>query len=279
MAAGENATLLTNLIDPQVLADFVDKKLVNAIRLSPLARIDDTLVGRPGDTLTLPSYNYIGDAVAVNEGADSPIAKLTTSNTSVRVSKIGKAVEISDEAILSGAGNVVEEASNQILTAINSGVEAALITNMASNASLNYSIAAAADAADAISDALLRFNEDIDGDKVLVIPPEFYAKLRKTDAWIPNTEIGANMIVRGVVGMVHGCQIICSNRMSVNGTLTGYIVKPGALAIYHKRGTLVEFDRDILSEMNYIKGSNIFAPYVYDQSKLIKLTIENGGTY
>ena len=279
MSAGVNATKLANMIDPQVLADFVDKKLVNAIRLSPLARIDDTLVGRPGDTLTLPSYNYIGDAVAVNEGADSPIAKLTTSNTSVRVSKIGKAVEISDEAILSGAGNVVEEASNQILTAINSGVEAALITNMASNASLNYSIAAAADAADAISDALLRFNEDIDGDKVLVIPPEFYAKLRKTDAWIPNTEIGANMIVRGVVGMVHGCQIICSNRMSVNGTLTGYIVKPGALAIYHKRGTLVEFDRDILSEMNYIKGSNIFAPYVYDQSKLIKLTIENGGTY
>jgi len=60
MAAGANATLLTNMVNPQVLADFIDKKLVNAIRLSPLARIDDTLVGRPGDTITLPSFNYIG---------------------------------------------------------------------------------------------------------------------------------------------------------------------------------------------------------------------------
>lgn len=56
MAAGANATLLTNLVDPEVLANFVDKKLVDAIRLSPLARIDDTLVGRPGDEISLPSY-------------------------------------------------------------------------------------------------------------------------------------------------------------------------------------------------------------------------------
>ena len=278
MSASENATLLTNLIDPQVLADFIDKKLVDAIRLSPLARIDDTLVGRPGDTITLPSYNYIGDAETVNEGADIPIAKLTTSTTTVQVSKIGKAVEISDEAILSGYGNVPEEATNQILTAINSGVENALLTNMAANASKTATIASTDDAADGIADALTAFGEDIDGDKVLVIPPEFYAKLRKADSWVPNTEIGASMIVRGVVGMVHGCQVITSNRRKATGSLVGYIVKPGALAIYHKRNTLVEFDRDKLAQLNYIIGSNIFAPYVYDQTKLIKLNIE-GGTF
>lgn len=278
MSASENATLLTNLIDPQVLADFLDKKLVDAIRLSPLARIDDTLVGRPGDTITLPSYNYIGDAETVNEGADIPIAKLTTSTTTVKVSKIGKAVEISDEAILSGYGNVPEEATNQILTAINSGVENALLTNMAANASKTATIASTDDAADGIADALTAFGEDIDGDKVLVIPPEFYAKLRKADSWVPNTEIGASMLVRGVVGMVHGCQVITSNRLKATGSLVGYIVKPGALAIYHKRNTLVEFDRDKLAQLNYIIGSNIFAPYVYDQTKLIKLNIE-GGTF
>lgn len=278
MGASENATLLTNLIDPEVLADYIDKKLVDAIRFSPLARIDDTLVGRPGDTITLPSYNYIGDAESVNEGADIPIAKLTTSKTTVKVAKIGKAVEISDEAIISGYGNVVDEATNQILTSINSGVENALLANMAANASKTASIASATDAADAIADALTAFGEDIDGNKVLVIPPEFYAKLRKADAWIPNTEIGAEMVVRGVVGMVHGCQVITSNRLKATGSLVGYIVKPGALAIYHKRNTLVEFDRDKLAQLNYIIGSNIFAPYVYDQSKLIKLNIE-GGTY
>ena len=279
MAAGANATLLTNMVNPQVLADFIDKKLVNAIRLSPLARIDDSLVGRPGNTITLPSFEYIGDASATGEGEDISISKLTTNTATVTVSKIGKAVEISDEAILSGAGNVMQEAASQILTAINSGVENALITNMASNVTLSDDVAADADAADAISDALIKFGEDIDGEKVIVIPPSFYGRLRKTDSWIPNTEIGANMIVKGVVGMVHGCQVITSNRMSVNNqgviTNTAYIIKPGALAIYHKRNTLVEYDRDILSEMNYIKGSNIFAPYVYDKSKIIKLNLAN----
>lgn len=57
MAATEVTTMLANLVDPEVLADFIDKKLVNAIRLSPLARIDNTLVGRPGDEITLPSYS------------------------------------------------------------------------------------------------------------------------------------------------------------------------------------------------------------------------------
>jgi hypothetical protein len=52
---------------------------------------------------------------------------------------------------------------------------------------------------------------------------------------------------------------------------SAYIIKPGALRIYHKRNTLVEVDRDILAEMNYIKGSNIFAPYLYDANKLIKI--------
>ena len=279
MAAGANATLLTNLVDPEVLAGFIDKKLVDAIRLSPLARIDDTLVGRPGDEISLPSYAYIGDAVSVNEGADIPIAKLTTSVEKVKVAKIGKAVEISDEAILAGYGSVVDEASSQILTAINSGVESSLLNAMATTATQTDTVAADADAADAIADALVKFGEDIDGEKVIVIPASFYARLRKTKSWIPNTEIGAKMIVQGVVGMVHGCQVVVSNRMSVNNqgviTNSAYIVKPGALAIYHKRNTLVEFDRDILAEMNYIKGSNIFAPYVYDKSKLIKLSLAN----
>lgn len=279
MGAGANATKLTNMVNPQVLADFIDKKLVNAIRLSPLATIDNTLVGRPGDTITLPSFNYIGDAESVNEGADISIAKLTTSTASVQVAKIGKAVEITDEALLAGAGNIMEEIAKQILTSINSGVEDKLITNMASSAVLTKNIADADDAADAIADALTLFGEDLDGDKVLIIPADYYAKLRKTKSWVPNTEIGANMLIRGTVGMIHGCQVIASNRMvTYSGETpvkTGYIVKPGALRIYTKRGTLVEYDRDILCETNYVKGSKIFAPYVFDTSKLIKLNIAN----
>jgi hypothetical protein len=49
-------TKLANLINPQVLADYIDKKLINKIEFAPLATVDTTLVGAPGDTIQFPSY-------------------------------------------------------------------------------------------------------------------------------------------------------------------------------------------------------------------------------
>ena len=323
MPAGSNATKLADLFDPEVVADYIDQKLIDGIRLSPLARIDTTLVGRPGDELTMPYYNYVGDSVEVAEGADIPIAKLTQGTKKVKVAKIGRAIEFTDEAMLSGYNNdIAQEAADQVVVATNSKVEADLIAKAASDATLTASIAASAtNVADGIADALTKFGEDIDGEKVLVIPPEFYARLRKSEGWIPNTEIGGEMLVRGVVGMVHGCQVITSNRLksvtydtyakttdsAISSGKTYYIlnnlgeyeavaspavadignyfekssatgavalvIKPGALAIAMKRDTLVEFDRDIIAETNYIKASKLFAPYVYDTSKLIRIAL------
>lgn len=316
MAAGSNATLLADLLDPQVVADYIDKKLIDAIRFAPLANIRNDLVGRPGDEVTLPAYNYVGDAEAVQEGQDIPIAKLTQTTERVKVAKIGKAVEFSDEAILSAYNNdIAEEAAQQVVMATNSKLEADLINAMKNTATLTHTITAGTDPADGIADALINFGEEVDEPGVLVIPPTYYAALRKSSDWIPNTEAGADIIIRGRVGMVHGLQVVTANRVidkvytmtsdstvqsgktyyKYNGsyipvadpiddeisdyyelqstTNNAYIVRPGALAIFMKRNTLVEFDRDILSEMNYIKASKIFAPYVYDKSKVIKLDL------
>ena len=322
MAASANATMLAQLIDPQVLADYIDQKLIDKIRLAPLATIDRTLEGRDGDELTLPAYSpFIGTAPLVGEGQDIPIAKLGTTTKRVKVTKIGKGVEITDEALLSGyQNNAADEATREILLAINDGVERRLLDAMDGVSSLTHTISAATNASDGIADALTQFGEDIDGEKVLLINPSFYAKLRKSNLWIPNTEIGANILIRGTVGMVHGCQVALTNRLtapthytktsdeSVNSSKTyytldavtnvytavaspvaadlgdyyekstgnadtAYIVKPGALRIYMKRDTLVEVDRDIISQTNFIVGSKLFAPYVYDESKIIKITL------
>ena len=263
------------------------------------------------------NVNDIGDATFVGEGQDIPIARLSASTSKVKVAKIGKAVEITDEAILSAAGDITAEAGTQILTAMNSGVENQLLQSMRKSATLTANVASSGDPADAIADALTQFGEDIDGEKALVIPPSFYARLRKSNSWIPNTEMGAQAIVRGTIGMVHGCQVVTANRLNahdeydkttdttvdesktyyelVNGVFTevddptdadianyyekvsvgaqAFIVKPNALAIYMKRNTLVEFDRDKIAQLNYIIGSKLFAPYVYDTSKLIKLAL------
>ena len=273
MAATSNATLLQDLFVPEVVADAIDKKLVDAIRFAPLAVIDTTLVGKAGDELTMPSYEYIGDAEAVAEGADIPIAKLSQDTEKVKVAKIGKAVEFSDEALLSGANNdIAEEAAKQVVTAVNSKLEADLINAMSTNATLTATLSLAAEnVAHSLADALVKFGEDIDGEKVLLVAPDVYAKLLKADGWVPNTEAGANVIVNGTVGSIFGMQVVLSNRLTAKKE--AYIVKPGALRIVMKRNTLVEFDRDILSEMNYIKASKLVAPYVYDKTKVIKVSV------
>ena len=129
MPASANATMLAQLIDPQVLADYIDLKLIDKIRLAPLATIDRTLEGRDGDELTLPAYSpFIGSAPIVGEGQDIPIAKLGTTTKRVKVTKIGKGVEITDEALLSGyQNNAADEATREILLAINDGVERRLL--------------------------------------------------------------------------------------------------------------------------------------------------------
>ena len=272
MAATSNTTMLEDLFVPQVVADVIDKKLIDAIRFAPLAKIDNTLVGRDGDEITLPSYSYIGDAEDVEEGNDIPISKLTQSTEKVKVAKIGRGVQFTDEALLSGnANDIAEEAATQVVTSINSKLEEKLINAMSTTATLKSTIALNDDGATGIATALQQFGEDIDGDKVLVVPPAYYSRLLNSKGWIPNTELGADIIIKGVVGAVYGAQIILSNRLtSLN---EAYIIKPGALAIYMKRNTLVEFDRDKIDQTNFIIGSKIFAPYVYDKSKIIKLTL------
>lgn len=49
-------TKLANLVNPEVMAAMVSAKLPKKIKFSPIAKIDSTLVGRPGDTITVPKY-------------------------------------------------------------------------------------------------------------------------------------------------------------------------------------------------------------------------------
>ena len=140
---------------------------------------------------------------------------------------------------------------------------------MGTSADAAMTTAAAALTADGIASALTLFGEDIDGDKVILVSPAGYETIRKANGWIPGTEVAANLIIRGTVGMIHGCQVVVSNKLIAANA--SYIVKPGALAIYNKRDILVETDRDIINKSTVITADRHAAVYVLDKSKLIKM--------
>lgn len=259
-------TYLSNLFNPQVVADLIDTKLIDNIVFAPLARVDTTLQGRAGNTVTLPYYSYIGKATSVAEGTDIPIKQLTQSTKSVTIVKYGIATQITDEAVLSGYGDPIGEATSQIVTSIADAVDDQLLASLNGNTDMVYTASAALAPSD-IPVALAKFGEDFDGQKVLIVDADFYAKLLG-DNWIPASEIAADVKIRGTVGMAYGCQVFVSNRVK-GGNF--HIVKPGALGLFMKRDTMVEVDRDILNQSTVIAGSKLFAPYLLNSGNAIVL--------
>ena len=80
--------------------------------------------------------------------------------------------------------------------------------------------------------------EDFEGDKYLFVSPATYAVLRDSAEWLPASEVAANLVIAGTVGMIYGCIVVITNKIAV--TNKAYIVKPGAVALFLKRGVSLE---------------------------------------
>ena len=158
---------------------MVSARIPKKLRVAPFAKIDDTLQGVPGDTITVPAYTYIGDASDVAEGGEVAIEKMTTSTRKATIKKAMKGIGLTDEAVLSGYGNPVGEANTQLAQAIAAKVDNDCMDAL-QGASLIYDGSQAQISYNAIVDAVDLFEEEMGcSDKVLFIHPKQVTQLRK----------------------------------------------------------------------------------------------------
>lgn len=268
-------TLLTNLIDPEVIAAKVEAKLTDNMVFSPIVTVDRTLEGNPGSTLKFPKYAYIGDAADVDENGQIVPVALSATSVSATVKKVAKAVQITDEAVLSGHGSPVDEAADQIVVAIDNktdndileALEGVSPTRQLGTQESNISV-------DIVADALTLFGEDEGGAKALYISPGDTASFRKDDDFIKASDLGQQIVLKGTIGELWGCNVIPSNKIKVDttdGEIRRYIVKPGAVKLVLKRGTAVESDREPEYMRTTIYASKHYVPYLYDESKVVMI--------
>lgn len=263
-------TKMANMINPEVLKDMIQAELPNAIRFAPLANVDNTLVGRPGDTVTVPRFKYIGDAADVAEGEAIDLALLETDSDQFTIKKAGKGIEITDEAVLSGYGDPLGEGARQLALSIANKVDndalAALDTT-----TLSYTAGTAWDL-DTIDNAIAIFSDEDQEPMVLLMNPKDALKLRKAvaDDWTRASDLGDNIIVSGAFGEVLGAQVVRSNKITEG---TAYLVKRGALQIFMKRNVEVETDRDIIHKTTVVTADEHYGVHLYDESKAIKITL------
>lgn len=258
-------TKLGNLIDPEVLAQYLDVKLMDAIKFAPLCNVNRDLEGRPGSKLTLPKYGFIGLADVVDEGAEIPMAELSATSVEKEVKKVAKGVTVTDEAILSAYGNPADEVAKQLLMAIAGKVDNDCAAAFR-EATMNVEVAKFDK--NAVIDMIAKFGEDMEEDMVLVINAAHLAELRKDEAFVH--VMNGQVIMNGEIGQIFGARVVVSNKVQAN---EAFLVKAGAVEIIMKRNVAVEADRNIVNKTNIFTADEHYVVYLRDESKIVKATI------
>ena len=264
---------LNKLIDPEVIGAYLDVKLVDKIKLAPIVEVDRTLEGRPGSTLTLPKWGYIGDAADLAEGAALTYEDIAESTQEISVKKVAKGVSITDEAVLSGYGNPVEQIGQQLLVAVASKIEADLydavknekVATRNSAGCLKHQYKGTNFAKEDIIDMLAKFGEDQEGEKVLFVNPVDFAALAKDPDFVQIMQ-GAQ-IITGEMGMLYGVRIVVANRVEAGKP---FMMKPGALSLVMKRNVMVEAERDMDHFANKYAVSDHYVCYVKYADRIVK---------
>ena len=277
-------TTLSNIINPQVMADMVSAQLPKALQVSRLYRVDTTLTGKAGNTVTVPRWAYIGAADDLAEGQTGTTTQMHTTDVDYTVKKAVKNVELTDEALLSGYGDPQGEAVRQLRMAIadkvdNDGIAllngidstdtgAQIVDNLTG---LNYANVCAG--LDKLGD------EEQGGTKVLLVDAKGISALRLDTRFVDKySDAGTEMMASGVVGRIAGCDVVISNKLNpASGTThKAFICKidpetGGPLTAFIKRDVTLESDRNILAKTTTISADEHYVVAIEDMSKIVVL--------
>lgn len=280
-------TKIANLVNPQVMGDMVAAKLPKKLRVAPFATIDRTLVGVPGNTITVPSYTYIGDAEDVNEGVEAGVVTLGTSTKTATIKKAMKAVELTDEAVLSGYGDPVGNAENQLALAVASKIDNDALDALLATNTRKYDSKTKAISYEVIVDAIDLFEEEINTEKVMFVNPKQVTTLRKDPNFISADKYPANVIMTGEIGTIANTRIVPTKKVKLDTTSAFYtcpIIKlthddeteqdTAALTVYLKRDPNIEVDRKSLKRTTEISIDEFYTVAVSDDSKVVLAEIK-----
>ena len=272
-------TKLENLIDPEVMADAIDGKIASKIRVTPFAKIDTTLEGQAGSTITVPQFAYIGDAEDVAEGVACGTVQLTATTTEATVKKAMKAVTLTDEAVLSGYGDPVGQANAQLAKSIAAKVDADAMDAL-QTAQLKAGDGTAAISYAGIVDAVDKFEEEVNSNKVIFVHPLQVGTLRKDKEFTAADKLAEAVIVTGAIGKICNCEVVPSKKVPlIDGAYVCPIVKlnedaetedeTAALTVYIKRNVNLETERHTLSRSTDISVDEIYTVALSDASKVV----------
>ncbi len=274
-------TTLNNLVNPEVMGDIISAELPKMIKFAKIAKIDRTLTEQPGNTITVPKFSYIGDAENVAEGVAMGTTVLTATSTKVSVQKAGKAVELTDESVLSGYGDPVGETTKQMVMSIASKIDNDCLEALY-GATLSYVSDTKQIGYDEIVRAVDLFEEESDyaTTKVIFVHPKQVTHLRLDPDFKDINKYPLQTMMTGTIGQVAGCIVVPSRKVKLesghyyNPIVITNIIDEGeavadALTIYLKREVALESDRDILAKTTVVSADEHYGVALSNESKVV----------
>lgn len=256
MADLTKTTTLVNgdVFDPQVVSDMINAKVEKKAVMTGYIKVDSTLQGQPGSTVTIPKWGYIGVAEDYEEGVAIDTTKMAYTTAQYGIKKIGKGVRLTDEAQLSGYGNPMGTATNQIALSISEKLDNDRVAVLyesknvfdASTSVIKYA---------SVVDGVDVFAEEEESKKVILIHSKQKTQLRKDADFLAADKIGSELLVNGAIGRIAGCDVVVSNKVKLEeGVYFNPIIKLNndneteddmpAVTYFLKRGNLVEHQRE-----------------------------------
>lgn len=208
-------TTMSNMINPEVMGDMIEAKIDALLKITKYAKVDTTLQGTAGDTKTVPSWNYIGDAVDVAEGEEVDLTSMTAGTKTFTIKKAMKSVGITQEAVNSGLGNPIGQAEKQLAMSIAGKVDQdvfdAVMTSKITSGDGTEQIAYKG-----IVEGVGKFSEEEMTEKVHFVAPEQVTTLRLDPNFISADKYNNNVVMTGEIGMIAGTHIVPSKKVKVD---------------------------------------------------------------
>jgi len=232
-------TQLNDLINPQVMADMIDAELDKQLKATNFYKIEKTLQGRAGDTITVPSWLYIGMAEDVPENAPVPLRQMKTESISYTVKKAALDVTLTDESVLSGYGDPVGQTNKQLRMSIQDRMEQdgiELLQGITPTTGHVLTLTSGAITYEDVVDALgmmEQYSEEQGIVSYLMVNSETAKTIRKSPQFIElPSPLRDQVLLTGVIGSISGASIVISNRLTDK---EAYILTPQCLTAFMKR--------------------------------------------
>lgn len=273
-----NETMLAQMINPQVMGDMITAKSNKKLKVLPYAKVDTTLQGQAGDTITVPCFKWIGEAVDVAEGAEIPIRQMGTDSKTYKIKMAGLGISLTDMAVLSGKGDPIGQANTQLANSISAKCDADAMDALY-EASTTYTHSGVISYNGVVS-AVDLFNEEVNSEKVMFVNPKQTTQLRKDPDFISRDKYGNQVMMDGEIGMIANTRIVPSKRVKlVESKYVCPIIKlnedtetedeTSALTYFLKRDTNVETERKSRARLTEVTVDRVYTVALTNDTKVV----------